>query len=116
MTTVDEFVEDKVLPEYHDVVAMIRELMKEYAPDATEKFSYGMPLWEANKPLAWITASKTGISLGFMQGVKFDDPYGLLKGKAKWARKVQIRRLADANMQALRHYIKQACERDAEYA
>lgn len=109
-------VEEKVLPEYHDVVAMIRQLMRECAPDAAEKISYGMPLWEGNEPLAWITASKTGISFGFMQGMTFDDPYGLLKGRGKWARNVKLRKPADANIEALRHYIMQALERDAGYS
>jgi hypothetical protein len=33
--TVDEFVKTRVLPEYRDVVAMLRELMREIAPQAT---------------------------------------------------------------------------------
>lgn len=34
--TVDEFVESRVLPEFYPVVALIRELMKECAPDVEE--------------------------------------------------------------------------------
>lgn len=41
--TVDEFVQHKVLPEFRPVVAMLRELMRECAPDASEIMSYGIP-------------------------------------------------------------------------
>jgi uncharacterized protein YdhG (YjbR/CyaY superfamily) len=42
--TVDEFVASKVLPEFRPVVASIRSLMKESAPDAQEVISYGIPM------------------------------------------------------------------------
>lgn len=32
--TVDEFVKTKVLPEYRDILEMLRSLMREMAPDA----------------------------------------------------------------------------------
>jgi hypothetical protein len=50
---------------------------------------------------------------GFTFGVEFDDSYGLLKGVGKHARHVKIKKLADANQDALRYYIQQAVERDA---
>jgi hypothetical protein len=50
---------------------------------------------------------------GFTFGVEFDDRYGLLKGVGKHARHVKIKKLADANQDALRYYIQQAVERDA---
>ena len=44
--TVDEFVESKVLPEFRPVVAAIRSLMKESAPNAEEVMSYGLPMYK----------------------------------------------------------------------
>jgi uncharacterized protein YdhG (YjbR/CyaY superfamily) len=41
--TVDDFVKTKVLPEFLPIVAMIRELMKDCAPNAQEVISYGIP-------------------------------------------------------------------------
>lgn len=112
MTTVDEFVAEKVQPEFHDIVAMLREMMHECAPDATETVSYGMPMWKGRWPLAWISPNKAGITFGFTYGREFDDPYGLLKGDGKHARHVKIRKLADANRDALRHYVRQALDFD----
>jgi hypothetical protein len=113
MDTVDDFVKDKVLPEFHDIVTMLRELMRKCAPHATEQISYGIPMWKGKWPLAWISPTKRDITFGFTFGVEFDDRFGLLKGKGKHARHVKIRKLADANQDALRYYIQQAVERDA---
>ena len=113
MNAVDDFVKDKVLPEFHDIVTMLRALMREGAPHATEQISYGIPMWRGKWPLAWISPTKRDITFGFTFGVEFDDGFGLLKGKGKHARHVKIRKLADANQEALRSYIQQAVERDA---
>ena len=111
--TVDAFVEERVLPEFRDIVAMVRALMRECAPEATERISYGLPMWIGNSTLAWISPSKRDITFGFTYGREFEDRYGLLKGAGKHARHVKIRRLADANQEALRSYIRQALERDS---
>jgi hypothetical protein len=113
MNEVDEFVAHKVLPEFHDIVAMLRELMRECAPHATEKVSYGLPMWIVRRPLAWISPTKQDITFGFTFGAEFEDKYGLLRGRGKNAKHVKIKRLADANEEALRYYIKQALEHDA---
>jgi hypothetical protein len=76
--TVDEFVASKVLPEFRPVVAAIRKVMKESAPDAREVISYGIPMYGMKRPVAWINPGKTGITLGFRQGASFADRYGLL--------------------------------------
>lgn len=110
--TVDEFVELKVLPEHRPIVAAIRKLMKECAPQAEEVISYGMPVYRFDKPMAWISAGKTGIGLGFRQGKSFEDRYGLLRGAAKHAKNVKMASLADVNRPALKYYIKQAVDLD----
>ena len=68
--TVDEFVENKVLPEFRPVVAAIRSLMKETAPGAKEVISYGTPMYIQNQTLAWITPNKKGITFGFTHGAE----------------------------------------------
>lgn len=111
---VDEFVEQKVLPEFRDIVAMLRELMRELAPEAKEQIYYGLPMWNGKTaPLAWISPTKRDITFGFTFGVEFDDKYGLLKGKGKNARHIKIKRMADIDQKALRYYIQQAVDRDA---
>jgi uncharacterized protein YdhG (YjbR/CyaY superfamily) len=108
--TVDEFVEKKVLPEFRPVVAAIRSLMQEVAPEEIEAISYGIPMYGRKKPIAWINPSKTGITFGFREGTHFEDRYGLLRGTGKHAKHVRIRNTAEVNKPALEYYIKQALE------
>jgi hypothetical protein len=110
--TVDQFVATKVVPEFRPIVAAIRKVMQESAPDAHEVISYGIPMYGLKKPLAWINPSKTGITLGFRQGASFADRYGLLRGTAKHAKHVRMKNLGDVNRPALRYYIKQALKLD----
>src|SRR4030081_2173298 len=110
--TVDEFVERTVLPEFRPVVADLRKLMREYAPKAKEEMSYGLPMYIQRLTLAWISPSKTGVTLSFMRGVGFEDKYGLLRGTAKHARFVRMKNMGDVNKPALRYYVKQALKLD----
>ena len=60
--TVDEFVKHKVLPKHQDIVAMIRQIMREMAPDAKEVISYGIPAWKGKRLLAVISPTKRDIT------------------------------------------------------
>src|SRR6266567_1460027 len=111
--TVNEYIQLKVQPEYRAVTASLRRLMRETAPHAKELISYGMPCYKRKAIFAYFNASKTGITLSFVHGIEIDDKYGLLKGKAKWARYVKLRRPEDINETALKYYIKQAWKLDA---
>ena len=108
----DEFVRSKVLPDLRPVVAAIRSLMKEVAPEAKEAISYGIPMYGLKKPIAWISPSKTGVTFGFRQGAYFEDRYGLLRGVGKHARHVRMKNLDQVNKPALKYYIKQALTLD----
>jgi hypothetical protein len=112
MDEVDHYVQDRILPDYQDVATMVRELMRECAPHATELISYGQPMWKGMSHMAWITPGKQGISFGFTYGGLFEDRFGLLKGSGKHAKNVRLRTRAEANQEALRDYIQQALEHD----
>jgi hypothetical protein len=111
--TVNEYIQRKVQPEYRAVMASIRRLIRETAPKAEELISYGMPCYKRKGIFAYLNASKTGITLSFVHGKEIDDKYGLLKGRAKWARYVRLRYPEDINRTALKYYIKQAFKLDA---
>ena len=110
--TVDEFVQARVLPRFHPVVAMIRELMKECAPNVQELISYGIPAYRGKRILAVISPTKKDITFSFSRGVQFEDKYGLLRGVGKSSKHVKLKDAATANREALRYYIKQALELD----
>ena len=110
--TVDEFVDSKVLAEFRPVVAAIRSLMLECAPDAQEVISYGIPMYIQKVTLAWISPSKKGITFGFMRGASFEDRYGLLRGVGKHSKHVKMKNVGEVNKPALRYFIKQALKLD----
>jgi hypothetical protein len=90
--TVDGFVKTKVLPEYRDIVSMLRELMHEMAPDAKEAISYGIPVYKRKRILALISPTKKGITFAFSRGAEFEDKYGLLKGVGQVSKHVKIKK------------------------
>jgi hypothetical protein len=112
--TVDEFVKTRVLPEYQSIVAMIRQLMKDCAPNATETISYGIPVFKIKKIFAVISPNKEGITFSFTHGTEFEDKYHLLRGVGKVSKHVKLKNLANVNEEALRYYIKQALEIEAK--
>ena len=111
--TVDQFVETKVLPEFRPVVAMIRELMRECAPEAQEMVSYGIPAYRLRRIIAVISPTQKDITFSFSRGSQFEDKYDLLRGVGKVSKHVKIKNLDTANKDALRDYIRQAVELDA---
>ncbi len=111
--TVDEFVEARVLPQFRDVVALIRKLMHETAPEAEELVSYGIPAYRMKRIIAVISPTKKDITLSFSRGIRFEDKYGMLKGVGKSSKHVKIKSVETANKEALVYYIKQAVEWDA---
>jgi len=113
-TTVDEFVQARVLPEFHPVVAMIRQLMKECAPQAEELVSYGIPAYKMKRIIAVISPTKQDITFSFSRGAQFTDKYKMLKGVGKSSKHVKVKSVTEANQTALRYYIKQAVKFDAK--
>ena len=99
--------------EFRDIVSALRGLMKEYAPNAREEISYGIPAFKGRRILAVISPTKKGITLAFSRGAEFEDKYGLLEGVGKVSKNVRIRDLKSMDRAALRDYIQQALEFDA---
>jgi hypothetical protein len=110
--TVDDFVARRVRPEYRDIVAELRQLMRKEAPDAREVISYGVPMFRRKRTLAVISPTKQGITFAFSQGASFEDRYGLLEGVGRVSKNVRMKSLHDMNRPALRYYIKQALKLD----
>jgi hypothetical protein len=111
-TTVDAFVKIRVLPEFQPIVAMIRELMQEYAPNVKEIMSYGIPSYRARRIIAVISPTRKDITFAFSRGAEFADRYGMLKGVGRVSKHVKFKKAAEVNKTALRYYIKQALKLD----
>lgn len=110
--SVGEFIREKILPEFHPVVAIIRALMKECAPEAKEVISYGIPAYRVNHIIALISPTRKDITFAFSRGASFEDKYDLLQGIGRVSRHVKLKHPVDVNVEALCDYIKQALELD----
>jgi hypothetical protein len=110
---VDEFVKARVLPRHRDIVARLRMLIRECAPNAKEEMSYGIPAWRGRRILVVISPTKKDVTFAFSRGAEFVDVHGLLKGAGRVSKHVKMNTLADVNEAALRDYIRQALELDA---
>ncbi|MCW2877816.1 MAG: hypothetical protein JWQ95_1916 [Sphaerisporangium sp.] len=111
---VDDYIQAKVAPAHQPIVATLRELMRECAPDADESIAYGSPVWKRAKNLAIISAAKTHITFAFDRGAEFTDDHGLLEGVGKRTRHIKLKKAEDINLVALRDYIAQAVALDRQ--
>ena len=112
ITTIDEFIKQRVQPEHYEIVEMLRNLMRAVAPDAQEVVTYGILGWRGNLILAVISPTKKDITLAFSKGAEFEDTYGLLQGVGKVSKHVKIKNSNEVNKTALKYYIKQALRLD----
>lgn len=60
ITTIDEYIAQHS-PEIQDILQLLRKVIRETAPDAVEKISYGMPTFYLNGNLVHFAAYKTHI-------------------------------------------------------
>ncbi len=111
--TIDDFLKYKVLPQHQDIVAKLRALMKEHAPNAREIITYGILGWRCKKIIAVVSPTKKDITLAFSRGAEFEDKYDLLTGKGHVSKNVKIKDIKSMDEDALRYYIKQALEFDS---
>ena len=114
ITTVDEFIDQKIQPKHRQIVDRLRNLMREVAPNAEEVITYGILGWRGNLMLVVVSPTKKDITLAFSRGAEFEDKYGLLKGVGKKSKHVKIRNVQEINQEALEYYINQALELDAK--
>lgn len=112
-TSVEGFIEARVLPEYREIVGMIRRAMREHAPKTEEVLTYGILGFRKRRIIAVISPTKKGITLAFSRGAEFEDKYGLLEGVGKVSKNVRLSAMHDVPKPALRYYIKQALKLDA---
>jgi hypothetical protein len=111
-TEIDTYAATKLDPRYTGILAALRALMAEEAPDAAECLTYGSPAWRGRKILAVVSQSKTHLTFAFERGAEFEDAHGLLEGVGKKTRHVKIKTLDGVDEDALRGYIAQAVELD----
>ena len=99
-------------PRVRAIVARLRELVRTTVPDAREK---AYPVWHGigyRHPdcgyFCGVFPQEDCVRLLFERGVLLPDPDGLLEGKGKQTRYVDIRRQKDIRVRPLKRLIKAA--------
>lgn len=112
-SSVDAFITARVLPEYRDIVAMLRATMRKQAPRSEEVLTYGILGFKQHRIFAVISPTKKGITLAFSRGAQFEDKYGLLEGVGTVSKNIRLSDVNGIARPALHYYIKQALRLDA---
>jgi hypothetical protein len=60
-----------------DMVARLRQLVLEAAPDIVEEWKWNSPVWSHGKPVCSASAFKQHVGMNFFQGAYLADPQNL---------------------------------------
>lgn len=104
---VDRYVDD-LSGWQQEVVADVRQIVKDASPDSTESVKWGQPVYEQNGPFAYVKAHKNSVNLGFWRGADLKDPKGLLEGSGANMRHVKIKKPDDVTKKEFQALVKQA--------
>lgn len=105
--TVDEYIES--LEDWKgDVVARVRKIVLEAAPEARESIKWAQPVYETNGPFSYIKAFKNSVNFGFWRGVEINDNAGLLQGSGEKMRHFKLTGIEDIKEEIFAEYVKQS--------
>ncbi len=88
-----------------EVVASIRALIREAAPDATEAIKWAQPVYEVNGPFAYIKAFANHVNFGFWRGADLADKDKLLLGDGITMRHVSLASADEVNADAFKELV-----------
>ena len=105
--TVDEYAASREAWQA-EAIGVLRQIVREAAPKASESFKWAQPVYEHNGPFAYIKAFGKGINFGFWRGVDLPDPQGLLEGDGDRMRHVKLTSAKDIQKGAFKDFVKAA--------
>lgn len=117
--------EDKLTPSQHitnyiaelsdwrgEMIARIRKLVHETAPDLNEEWKWGTPVWSHKRNILAVGAFKDHVKLNFFKGAFLDDPHGLFNAglEAKSTRAIDFSEGETIDEDALKDLIRTAVD------
>ena len=92
------------------IVARLRSIILEAAPQAKESIKWAQPVYEINGPFCYIKAFKNNVNFGFWRGVDLEDSKGLLQGSGEKMRHIKLMSVDDIKEKAFSNFIRQAVQ------
>ena len=97
------------------ILAQLRKLILDAAPDLTEEWKWGTAVWVHNGNVVSAGAFKDHVKLNFFKGASLDDPSGLFNAglEAKATRAIDFHQGAKINLEALKGLVRAAVAMNA---
>jgi hypothetical protein len=107
--TVDDYVAAIPAP-LGDVVARLRRVIREAAPEALETIKWGQPVYDAGGPFAALKAHARHVTLTFWRGAALPDEGRLLEGDGDRMRHARFSSVEGVREEAVRELVRAAVE------
>jgi len=97
------------------MIARLRKLILEAAPDLTEEWKWGVPVWSHKGNVIAAGVFKDHVKLNFFKGAALDDPSGLFNAglEAKATRAIDIAEADEIDETALKDLVRTAVAHNA---
>jgi len=111
---IEDFIQQKVLPEYQPLVTTFRELIQKDFPELSEEMRggteayYSVPVYRLNHIVITLSPTKQGMTFAFSEGKSFEDKYKLLEGVGNKTLNIRLHSIDEFDADKMRYYIKQA--------
>lgn len=119
MNKIEQFIEEKIKPEFRPIFLNFRTLVKNKFPllqeemrGGTEKY-YGVPVYRNNKIIVTVSPTQKGITFSFTDGKKMKDKFRRLEGVGNKSLNLRITNLKYYSDELLEYYIMQAIAIDS---
>lgn len=119
MNKIEQFIEEKIKPEFRPIFLNFRTLIQNKFPfiqeemrGGTEKY-YGVPVYRNNKIIVTVSPTQKGITFSFTEGKKMKDKFGKLEGVGNKSLNLRITNFKYYSDEQLEYYIMQAIEIDS---
>ena len=92
------------------LIAQLRKLIREAAPDAIEEWKWNTPVWSHNGNVVAVGAFHDHVKINFFKGASLHDPHGLFNAglEAKATRAIDIHEGDRLNAAALKELVRAA--------
>lgn len=93
-----------------EAAAVLRQLVLDAAPSASESIKWGQPVYEENGPFCYFKVNTDHITFGFWRGAELEDPDRRLLGDGERMKHVAIRSPDDIDDDLLSDWVRQAVD------